>query len=60
MKVWLLRDLLMPFNTEDSSDSILGLYSTYEGAWRAGKQWLNRHRGFTWEDLEIEVWGVEE
>jgi hypothetical protein len=53
MKVWLLRDILMPFNT-------LGLYSTYEGAWMAGKQWLNRHRGFTWEDLEIEVWEVEE
>jgi hypothetical protein len=46
MKVWLLRDILMPFNT-------LGLYSTYEGAWR----WKNDGaRNRDWRlDTRVEV-----
>jgi hypothetical protein len=52
MRVFLLKDTLM-FQS-------LGMYATYEGAHAAGKKWLDRHKGFTWEDLEIESWEVED
>lgn len=52
MRVYQLKETLM--------SQTLGIYATYEGAHAAGKKWLDRAWGFTWEDLEIESWDVED